>query len=447
MSPRAVATHLLAAVTGASICGVLWWQAHTDHASTVARMQRRLTLLQDDNERLRGLVEKGQRTQKLGSDKVLRDGIEKAVVQIRGLDFKQPVNYNVLSRDEIKAVVSKKLAEVYSEEEFNNMSAAFQRLGLLPENYPLRQSYIDLLGEQIAAFYDQHQHKLFMFEDASLENSQNRVVLAHELAHALQDQHFGLKKLPLEIKNNDDRAIASSALVEGEATLVMSEFMLKNLTLGTLKDTVTSSLSQNMEQLQKAPRFLRESLVFPYLRGQEFCSVLFARGGYDAISRAYTQPPSSSAQILHPEKFLAEPREEPLPVEWTDTRIDGEDPTQDNVLGEFGARMLIAEYCNGSLAEKAAEGWRGDRYLSFGSGEALVWKTLWSTPEDAAEFYSAHKTVWETRYRPAQSTQGEDSYKADAPRALRMVRKDSSVMIIDASTAARAEQLVQHFGR
>ncbi len=447
MSPRAVATHLLAAVTGASICGALWWQAHTDDATTVARMKRRLTVLTQDNERLRGLVEKGQRSQKLESDKVLREGIEKAVVQIRGLEFKQPVDYNVLSRDEIKAVVSKKLAEVYSEKEFNDMSAAFQRLGLLPQNYPLRESYIDLLGEQIAAFYDQHQHKLFMFEDASLENSQNRVVLAHELAHALQDQHFGLKKLPLEIKNNDDRAIASSALVEGEATLVMSEFMLKNLTLGTLKDTFTASMAQNMEQLQKAPRFLRESLVFPYLRGQEFCSVLFARGGYDAISQAYTKPPSSSAQILHPEKYLAEPREEPLPVQWTTTRIDGEKPTQDNVLGEFGARMLLAEYCDGSIAERAAEGWRGDRYLSFGSGEALVWKTLWATPEDASEFYTAHKSVWETRYRPANASQEESSYKADAPRALRMVRKDSAVMIIDAPTADRADQLLQHFGQ
>ncbi|RYD77473.1 MAG: hypothetical protein EOP84_15490, partial [Verrucomicrobiaceae bacterium] len=265
MSPRAITTHLLAFLTGASLCGgALWWQTQALRGKDLGRVERRLALLQDDNERLRGIVEQGERARKADSSKVQRESIEKVVAEIRGLEFKEPVDYNVLSRKEIQQVVSGKLSEVYSEQEFANMSAAYARMGLLPENYPLRQSYIELLGEQIAAFYDQHKHKLFMFEDASLENSQNRVILAHELTHALQDQHFSLRKLPLEIKNNDDRAIASSALAEGDATLVMSEFMLKNLTLGTLKDTVSASLTQDMKQLQKAPRFLRESLIFPY---------------------------------------------------------------------------------------------------------------------------------------------------------------------------------------
>lgn len=447
MAPRTVVTHVLAALVGASVCGAVWWQSHTQQLGNTAKIERRLALIESENKRLRGLVEQNEHAKSLESNKARREAIEKSVVGIRGLAFKEPVDYNVLSRSEIKAVVSGKLGEVFSEQEFQHMSAAFSRLGLLPENYPLRQSYIDLLGEQIAAFYDQHQHKLFMFEDASLENSQNRVVLAHELTHALQDQHFGLRKLPLEIKNNDDRSVASSALVEGEATLVMSEFMMKNLSLSTLKDTMASSLTQNMEQLQNAPRFLRESLIFPYLRGQEFCSALFARGGYEAISKAYAQPPSSSTQILHPEKFLAATREEPLPVEWTDTKVNGEAPLIDNVLGEFGTRILIAEHCDDKMAEEAAAGWRGDRYLSFGNGEALVWKTLWASAEDASEFYAAQQAVWEKRYHPAKPDTAESSYKADGPRALRMVRTDSTVMMVDAPTAERAEQLLKQFGR
>ena len=196
-------------------------------------------------------------------------------------------------------------------------------LGLLPENYPLREKFVELLGEQVAAFFDQHQHKLFMYEDASLENSQNRVVLAHELTHALQDQHFGLKRLPLELKTNDDRAAAASALVEGDATLVMSEYMLKNLSLRAIKDNLATALSQDMKQLADAPRYLREMLVFPYLRGQEFAAALLARGGYDAVSRAYAEPPSSTAQILHPEEYLAEPREEPQPIEFANVAVRG----------------------------------------------------------------------------------------------------------------------------
>jgi hypothetical protein len=116
------------------------------------------------------------------------------------------VDYKVLNRKEIKQTISGKLAEVFSEQEFKNMTEAMAAIGLLPPGYPLREKYIDLLGEQVAAFYDQHTHKLFMYQDATLDNAQNRVILAHELTHALQDQHFGLKRMPLEIKNNDDRA-------------------------------------------------------------------------------------------------------------------------------------------------------------------------------------------------------------------------------------------------
>jgi hypothetical protein len=230
-----------------------------------------------------------------------------------------------------------------------------------------------------------------MFEDASLDNAQNRVVLAHELTHALQDQHFSLKRLPLESKDNDDRAAAAAALVEGDATLVMSEYMLKNLSLGTIKDSLTASITQNMEQLAKAPRFLREMLVFPYLRGQEFCGALYGMGGYEAVSKAYANPPTSTSQILHPEKYLAEPREEPLAVSFGDTTLAGKKPTAENTVGEMGIRILLSEWVDDGTGERAAAGWRGDRYLYYRDGDSLIWKTIWASAEEAQEFADAER--------------------------------------------------------
>jgi hypothetical protein len=447
MAGRSLLTHLVALVLGAAVCGAVVWRIEERRQTDVSREKRRLILLQSENDRLRSLVEKDSKAKSAAASIAQRQEIEKAVEEIRGLKFKQPVDYNVLSRKEIKDVVSGKLAEVFSEQEFQHMSAAFSRLGLLPEKYPLRQSYIELLGEQIAAFYDQHTHKLFMFEDASLDNAQNRIVLAHELTHALQDQHFGLKKLPLEIKTNDDRAMAASALVEGEATLVMSEFMLKNLSLGTLKDTVASTLTQNMDQLQKAPRFLREALIFPYLRGQEFSTALFSRGGYSAISKAYDNPPTSSTQILHPEKYLGAQREDPVEVQWPVVEVDGQKPTSDNVVGEFITRILLAEGAGDGPAEDAAEGWRGDRYLSFGDGESLVWKSIWASEDDAREFLHAEKGVLEKRYTPAAPRNAEDSFEADAPRALRLRRIGETVVMIDAPSPEIAAKLQEQFGK
>jgi len=398
--------------------------------------------LSAENDRLREILTQSERQKALAANKTQREEIERAVVAIRGLKFLSPVDYSVLSRKQIRETISGKLAEVFSEQEFKNMTEAMAAIGLLPPGYPLREKYIDLLGEQVAAFFDQHSHKLFMYEDASLDNAQNRVILAHELTHALQDQHFGLKRMPLEIKNNDDRANASSALVEGDATLVMSEYMLKNMSRQMFKDSMVASVAQNMSQLATAPRYLREMLVFPYLRGQEFCAALFARGGYEAVSAAYANPPSSTAQILHPEKYLANPREDPIAIEWPDLSVKGEKPIADNTVGEMGIRVLFTEWVDAPTGELASDGWRGDRYLYFAGGHALLWKSVWASAQDASEFFEAEKKLLEKRDHPAAPRSGERSYEADAPRALRLRQTDANeVILIDAANADWAKAL------
>src|SRR5207249_3649604 len=119
---------------------------------------RRVALLIAENERLRAIVVETEKTKVLAKNKAQREAIEREVEAIRGLRFKTPVDYQVVNRKEIKETIAGKLAEVFSEEEFKSMTAALARLGLLEPGYPLRQKYIDLLGEQVAAFYDQHTH-------------------------------------------------------------------------------------------------------------------------------------------------------------------------------------------------------------------------------------------------------------------------------------------------
>ena len=365
---------------------------------------RKLALLSEENDRMRAELLRRDREQAEAQSRTRRVEIERAVEEIRGLKFLHPVEYAVVTRREIRAVVAGKLAEMYSEEDFTHISAALARLGLLPPGYPLRQKYIELLGEQIAAFYDQHTHKLFMFEDATLENTQNRVVLAHELTHALQDQHFGLLKLPLELRDNDDVALAASALVEGEATVVMTAYMMRGFSLRTLKESASSALTQNTQQLAQAPRYLRELLLFPYLRGQEFCSVLSAGGGYEALSACYARLPGSTAEILHPERYLA--RWQPVAVGWPETAFEKTPATVSNVVGEAGLRLQLAPGLDEGAAARLAAAWKGDRFLHFGPLDALVWRTVWSTPEAAAEFQQTQQRGLEARYggeKPARA--------------------------------------------
>jgi hypothetical protein len=422
---------------------VFYRSAAAKSAAQLEVLQRKVSLLNEENERLRRLVSGEQKERNQAKTREQRAEIERQVESIRGLKFKQPVVYAEVSRAKIKEVVAQKLADAYTEREFSEMSAAYAQLGLLPRDYPLRQKYIDLLGEQIGAFYDQHQHQLFMFEGASLDNRQNCIILAHELTHALQDQHYGLLKMPLEIKNNDDRALASSA------TLVMSAYMMRNLSLQTLKDNAAATLGQDMGQLEKAPRYLRELLVFPYLRGQEFCGAMVDGDDYSRLDRCYAQLPASSGQILHPERYLAQPPEAPVEVAWPATEFDGEKAEVNNVLGEIGVRIQLAEQIDEKEAERLAAQWRGDRYLSFLRHDALVWRTVWSSEAAAQEFLGGEQKALENRYQLAHAAAISASFHADGRRSLRLFRsaKEPAVLLIDASSPAAAEALAATYNR
>jgi hypothetical protein len=398
--PFALLSAALVALTAGS--SLVAWQEHQQLA-TQAPVVQKAAIVESENDALRDALEAAKAAAADATNTLRRSQIEKSVTAIRELPFNDPVVYDVLDKDTIRQVVAQKLSEQYTDQELANMATGLSAFGLLPPSFPLKQTYIDLLGEQIGAFYDQHQHKLFMFRDASLENAQNRVILAHELTHALQDQNFGLLKLPLEIKNNDDQAEAASALVEGDATLVMTQYMAQDMTWRTLADTVTYSATQRMEQIRKAPHFLREMLVFPYLKGQLFCSAVFARGGFKALSDVYAHPPASTAQILHPEKYFAETREDPIPVMFANTMFGGQQPLADNVLGEMGARLLFEQYMDVDKADSIAAGWRGDRYMVYDDGKTLVWKTVWNSPQAAEAAMNAMGDMCLARFDPGGS--------------------------------------------
>ena len=321
-----------------------------------------------------------------------RKEIEASVERLRGLSFLQPVAYKEIPRTELPAILRAKLGQQVPDQEFDHTGVALAALGLIPRGTDLKKTYLGLLGEQVGAFYDQHSRELFTFTGQPLGNSQNQVILAHELTHALEDQHFHLANLPLEAKGNDDRVLAASALVEGDATLVMNRYMLGTLSAASIRESLVATVATDVRQLAAAPRFLRETLLFPYLRGQEFCQQLYDQGGWPALARAFEHPPASTSLILHPDRFLAEPSEQPATVELPDVNLLGEPPIDDNVLGEFGLRhWLSARLRDDAQATGIAAGWQGDRYLVYGGAQAAsyVWETVWRSTGEAVAFGAA----------------------------------------------------------
>ena len=368
--------------------------------------RRRMALLEAEAERLRAVVKARQDADDLTANHAKRQEIEREVERLRGLRFLRPVDYREIPRTELPAILRQKLAQQVPDQEFDDAGAALAALGVLPAGTDLKKTYLALLGEQIGAFYDQHEKQLFTFSGQPLSNSQNQVIMAHELTHALEDQHYDLSKLPIEAKGNDDRVLAATALVEGDATLVMNQYMLGGLSAASVRDALASTLTTDVRQLASAPRYLRETLLFPYLRGQEFCNALYTHGGWDALAEAFRHPPASSSQILHPELYLASPREEPVEIRYADTDTAGQKPVEDNVLGEFGARQLFLNWLHDKArTEEAAAGWRGDRYLVYRQDKetSYVWTTACRDRAAAKRFFSMVCDVNAARYHLTQS--------------------------------------------
>ncbi len=372
--------------------------------------RRRMALLEEEAERLRGVVKARQDADDQAANRLKRQEIERDVERLRGLRFLHPVDFREIPRTELPAILRQKLAQQVPDQEFDDASMALAALGVLPAGTDLKKTYVALLGEQIGAFYDQHEKQLFTFSGQPLSGSQNRVIMAHELTHALEDQHFDLSKLPIEAKGNDDRVLAATALVEGDATLVMNRYMVGDLSAASVRDALASTLTTDVRQLASAPRYLRETLLFPYLRGQEFCTELYAHGGWDALAEAFRHPPSSSSQVLHPELYLAKIREEPVTIEFGDLEVGGLKPREDNVLGEFGARQLFMNWLQDKArTEEAASAWRGDRYLVYSQDKtaSYVWKTACRDHASAQRFYEAARDSNSARYRLNQAHDGK----------------------------------------
>ena len=428
---------LLVLALGLGVAGWGWgWHEHEQLAAATFARQR-LAFLEVENRRLGDLLDAKQRAEELASTAAQRTAIEHEVTALRELPFLRRVTYREIPRSHLPAILSQKLAQQVPDKEFGSAAVGLSALGLLPPGIDLKKTYLGLLGEQIGAFYDQHSQELFTFSGQTLSNSQNRVILAHELTHALEDQQFNLSRLPLETKGNDDRALAASALVEGDATLVMNRYMTGNLSAAVIKESLASAFTTDVRQLAAAPRYLRETLLFPYMRGLNFCQTLYDQGGWDVLAEAFRHPPASTAEILHPERFLASPRTEPVAVSFARTDVRGQEPVDDNVLGEFGVRQLLAAWLkDDQLAARAAAGWRGDRYLVYGNWAAssYVWRTCWQDQKDAARFLIAMQSCLAARYKNLPPPEiGTEIIRAGS-RSLLLTRPGASteVLLIDA---------------
>jgi len=320
--------------------------------------------------------------------------VEAAVERLRQLRFLRGVPVTVESPQKMAAQLLKEINADTNDARLQDLDRALELLGELPPHTDLPKLLRAVQTESVLGFYvpgkQPAKGRLYVRSNNGLD-PYARFVLSHELTHAVTDQHYDLTRGDrLDAPGKDDQSTAFTALLEGDATVTMGIYHDQVLTSAEQADADRVGAAQTTAQLDAAPAALRESLLFPYEAGVAFVRALYQRGGWAAVDRAYLDPPTSSEQILHPEKYLG-PRDQPKPVVVPDlSRSLGSGWHSATVAGwgEFDVRLMLESTLGVATAERAAAGWGGGELRSFqdGTKTAVALRTVWDSAAEASEY-------------------------------------------------------------
>lgn len=335
---------------------------------------------------------------------------------LTGLTAEHPIRIGYRTRAEVHAYVMHQLDKDMSPAEAAGLEGTYAALGLIPDTLHLRRLLLDLYTEQVSGYYDPETKTFYTVEGTPPDLL--RTVLAHELVHALQDQHTNLDSI-ISPKRGNDRESAAQAAVEGQATAVMFAIVTEESIHASVDPTRLPDLGAQLRPAieaqnsqfpvyRRAPRIIREALVFPYLQGAAFVQALWrnrlrptaapARAGAAAAAPVpWPAPldsllPQSTEQVMHPERFLRF-RDAPTELLLAASPDDSWHTVYENVLGELETTVFLREHL-GQTAQ--ARGWDGDRFRLLegpGGARALVWYSVWDDPASADAFAASYRAT------------------------------------------------------
>jgi hypothetical protein len=351
--------------------------------------------------------------------------IQRQVVQERGLEPAETFTRTLYTTDQLHQHVLDDFLDDYPPEEMAEDGIVLQAFGLLNADFDLYNFYLELFSENIAGFYD-NENKEMVVVQGSRFGGIERLTYAHEYTHALQDQNYdiedGLDYSEESCELDSERCAALSALLEGDATLSEMNWFLNHATAQDRTDIFSFSDTFETPVLDSAPAFIAQDFLFPYEEGYEFVQVLYDQGGWQAVDLAYANPPVSTEQILHPERY---PDDRPIPVNLPDlgpSLGSGWEMIDQDVMGEWYTFLILAYGLDESArqdekkAAKAAEGWGGDAYQVYyhpDKGETLmVLQTKWESTREAQEFSTTFQRYAQDRFgRPVDKSSGFSTWQ------------------------------------
>ncbi|HZO12576.1 MAG TPA: hypothetical protein VFB62_04940 [Polyangiaceae bacterium] len=311
------------------------------------------------------------------------------VAAARKLPAKRAVAARVLDREAVIERIIEKSERDLPKGVLEAQGELLRALELVPRDYDFVAGIYELIEKNVAGLYDPDGAVMILLDDLSLPLVEQ--TLAHELVHALQDQHFDLDALIKYSAGDTDRVTAAHALAEGDATSAMLDITMGSafrIDVNQMRMLLVASVAMS-ESGAETPRVLQGALVAPYVDGFAFVQAIRARDDWGGVDRAWKRLPKSTEQLLHIDKYEAD---EPA-VHVPDPPFPDEGFRKDDadVLGEQGLRLTLEQWTIRDRAAAAAAGWGGDRYLVArkptpdGTESAVAWHIRFDSAKEAAE--------------------------------------------------------------
>jgi hypothetical protein len=329
--------------------------------------------------------------------------VSRLVEDVRGRRFDGPVPASEIDPTALRGYLKNKLAESFpapAEETLRSLAV----LGLIDRTPDLLDRLLDFYASQVIAFYDPEPRRFYVvrggahdrLEGAGDADLSERLLFSHELTHALQDQSLRLDRRFKSLRDDGDRALALQCLLEGEATLVMVRVALKDLPGAdeaveeALAPLLSAGVLEQANVPKNLPQFFVEQLFFPYVEGTAYVRRAVARGGWKEVDRLWTDPPLSTAEILHGDRRVT-PIGDLLPSDSSRLAPPRARFLYSDTVGEWAIRFLLKRSLPEEEASAAAEGWRGDRLAFYVAGEdfSYVWRIRFESGTAADRFASA----------------------------------------------------------
>jgi hypothetical protein len=376
----------------------------------------------------------------------------KRVEMARGLESRKPVPGVLMDRPGLIARVKDHVTRELPPEAIRDEGLALQLFGFIPTKFDYEAAEYALLQDQLAGYYEPADGTMYMAADLGDEEAE--ATLAHELVHALQDQRWNLEQRSKYRPGDGDHSEVVSALAEGDATSAMFDVMIARAAPGTGKTAVDLPDDVFAEQIRAgmndgpgagAPHVMRTSLAAPYIYGTLFVHALRRRGGWDAVNRAWDDPPTTTEQILHMDKWLAHEAAMPVTAPTFATLGAGWKVDDEDTEGELGARIAFEEWMEPKVAAEASSGWGGDRGVLVTNGDkaAFAWKLRYdagkSRDDRAARAYGTLTRALDKTLGPAGTRDAVFACRERADRGpLAVARAGGDVIFVlgPVSTAA-----------